>query len=89
MKPVGPIPAGFTTIGGELAIDGRKSGDLMAEAGQSPVFIYSRSMIGHRIAALRAAMPAIVWACQPCDEEDAAAGRCRCGSPGSLSSRGL
>lgn len=57
MKPVGPIPAGFTAVAGELAIDGRTASDLVETAGQTPLFVYSRSMISRRIADLRAAMP--------------------------------
>ncbi|GAB5350633.1 pyridoxal-dependent decarboxylase, exosortase A system-associated [Qipengyuania sp. 483] len=57
MKPLGPIPAGFEAIDGELAISGRKASDLVAEAGRTPLFVYSRSMIEERIALLRSAMP--------------------------------
>ena len=57
MKPLGPIPAGFEAIGGELAISGRKASDLVAQAGRTPLFVYSRSMIEHRIDLLRSAMP--------------------------------
>ena len=58
MKPLGPIPAGFSAIDGELAIGGRKASDLVAEAGTTPLFVYSRDMLRGRVAALRAAMPA-------------------------------
>lgn len=57
MKPLGPIPAGFEAIDGELAISGRKASDLVAEAGRTPLFVYSQSMIEERIALLRSAMP--------------------------------
>lgn len=57
MKPLGPIPAGFEAIDGELAISGRNASDLVAEAGRTPLFVYSRSMIEERIALLRSAMP--------------------------------
>lgn len=57
MKPLGPIPAGYTAIDGELAIDGHKASDLVAEAGGTPVFVYSRTLLTRRIADLRAAMP--------------------------------
>jgi diaminopimelate decarboxylase len=57
MKPVGPIPAGFATIAGELAISGRSVSDLVAEAGRTPLFVYSRAMIDTRMAQLRAALP--------------------------------
>ncbi|OYX91622.1 MAG: pyridoxal-dependent decarboxylase, exosortase A system-associated, partial [Novosphingobium sp. 35-62-5] len=57
MKPLGPIPPGFDTIDGVLAIDGRKVTDLVAEAGGTPLFVYSRDMLSARVVALRAAMP--------------------------------
>ncbi|NBW74741.1 MAG: pyridoxal-dependent decarboxylase, exosortase A system-associated [Sphingomonadaceae bacterium] len=60
MKPLGPIPAGFTAINGELAIGGRKASDLVAEAGRTPLFVYSRERIAARVAQLRAALPSEV-----------------------------
>ena len=57
MKPLGPIPAGFTAIAGELAISGRKASELVAEAGSTPLFVYSRELLARRVADLRAAMP--------------------------------
>lgn len=57
MKPLGPIPAGFAALDGELAIGGRKASDLVAEAGTTPLFVYSRDMLRARVAALRDAMP--------------------------------
>lgn len=57
MKPLGPIPSGFETVDGELAIGGRKASDLVREEGRTPLFVYSRAMLSDRIAQLRAAMP--------------------------------
>lgn len=57
MKPLGPIPAGFYAIDGELAIAGQKATALVAQAGGTPLFIYARDMLSQRVAALRAAMP--------------------------------
>lgn len=57
MKPLGPIPPGFAAIDGELAIAGRKASDLVAEAGQTPLFVYDAGLITARVAALRAALP--------------------------------
>lgn len=54
-KALGPIPPGFTTINGELAIGGAKASELATP--ETPVFVYSRTLIEQRIAALRAAMP--------------------------------
>jgi len=60
MKPVGPIPAGYETIAGELAIGGHRASALVAEAGRTPLFVYSREHLDTRVAALRAALPARV-----------------------------
>ena len=57
MKPVGPIPAGFAAIDGELAIAGRKVSDLVAQAGSTPLFVYSAERIVARVADLRRALP--------------------------------
>jgi len=56
VKPLGPIPPGFATLDGELAIDGRKASELAAAG--TPLFVYSGLLIRRRVAALRAAMPA-------------------------------
>ncbi|WP_324260620.1 pyridoxal-dependent decarboxylase, exosortase A system-associated [Altererythrobacter sp. H2] len=58
MKPLGPIPDGFEVIAGELAVDGRTASSLVAEAGDTPLFVYSRARLDARVAMLRAAMPA-------------------------------
>ena len=57
MKPLGPIPAGFSAIDGELAVSGFKIGDLIDQAGRTPVFVYSKEIIKKRVADLRTAMP--------------------------------
>lgn len=57
MKPLGPIPAGYAAIDGELAIAGRKASDLVAAGGGTPLFVYSREHLARRVAELRAAMP--------------------------------
>ena len=57
MKPLGPIPAGYDTVEGELAIGGRKASDLVAEAGDTPLFVYSAVHLRRRVADLRAVMP--------------------------------
>ncbi|WP_338465894.1 pyridoxal-dependent decarboxylase, exosortase A system-associated [Novosphingobium sp. ZN18A2] len=57
MKPIGPIPAGYAALDGELAIGGKKASELVEIAGRTPLFIYSRNLLTHRIAQLRAAMP--------------------------------
>ena len=57
MKPLGPIPAGYGAIDGELAIAGRKVGEWIEQAGGTPLFVYSADMIRRRLADLRCAMP--------------------------------
>ena len=57
MRPLGPTPAGFETLGSELAIDGRTASALVGEAGDTPLFVYSRALVAARVARLRASMP--------------------------------
>ena len=57
MKPLGPIPAGYEAIGGELAIGGKPASHWAEEAGRTPLFVYSRERIEQRFADLRTAMP--------------------------------
>lgn len=57
MKPVGPIPAGYEALDGELAIGGKRTSELVAEAGRTPLFVYSRAHLDARMAQLRAALP--------------------------------
>lgn len=57
MKPVGPIPDGYDALDGELAIGGRKASDLIEEAGDTPLFVYSGDLLTRRIAHLRAHIP--------------------------------
>lgn len=57
MKPVGPIPAGFGSADGVLAVGGRKVTELVEEAGGTPLFVYSAEMLRARVSDLRQAMP--------------------------------
>ncbi len=57
MKATGPIPAGYSTIEGELAIGGEAVSTLVERAGDTPLFVYSSDHISARMALLRAAMP--------------------------------
>lgn len=57
MKPLGPIPAGYEARDGQLVIGGRTARELVAEAGGTPLFVYSRGHLDARMAELRAAMP--------------------------------
>lgn len=56
-KPTGPIPPYFTAVDGELAIGGRTASALAAEAGDTPLFVYSADALAARLAELRSAMP--------------------------------
>lgn len=57
MKPLGPIPAGFACLNGELAVQGIAASRLVERAGDTPCFVYSSDMLRARVASLRAAMP--------------------------------
>ncbi|MXO59522.1 pyridoxal-dependent decarboxylase, exosortase A system-associated [Altererythrobacter salegens] len=57
MKPLGPIPAGYDSIGGELAVGGKPASALVEQAGGTPLFVYSADLMRRRMAALREAMP--------------------------------
>ncbi|MCL4672228.1 MAG: pyridoxal-dependent decarboxylase, exosortase A system-associated [Sphingomonadaceae bacterium] len=57
MKPLGPIPAGFSVIGGELAIAGHTASQLAELAGDTPLFVYSRERLDARVAELRMRLP--------------------------------
>lgn len=61
MKPMGPIPPGFSAdASGRLLIGGRDVDALIADAGDTPLFVYDLAMIRSQIAALRAALPSEV-----------------------------
>jgi len=57
MKPLGPIPAGFAALDGELAIDGHRVSELVARAGDTPLFVYSKRLLRERVARLKVDMP--------------------------------
>lgn len=57
MKPLGPIPAGFEAIDGELAIGGKRASELVAEAGSTPLFVYAKDRLDRRLTDLRSVMP--------------------------------
>ncbi|WFL77192.1 pyridoxal-dependent decarboxylase, exosortase A system-associated [Altererythrobacter arenosus] len=57
MKPLGPIPAGYEAIDGELAVGGQTVGALVERAGTTPLFVYSKEHLDRRVAELRQAMP--------------------------------
>ena len=57
MKSAGPIPPFFDTQDGELAVGGKTATELVRQAGDTPLFVYSRAAIERRMKELRAAMP--------------------------------
>lgn len=57
MKATGPIPAGYGSIDGELAIGGMTASALADRAGDTPLFVYSSGHLRQRVADLRGAMP--------------------------------
>jgi diaminopimelate decarboxylase len=57
-KPMGPIPAGFAAdADGMLLIGGRRADALVAEAGDTPLFVYDLALVDAKIARFRAAFP--------------------------------
>ena len=57
MKPLGPIPAGYESVDGVLAVGGVPVAELVRRAGGTPLFVYSSDLIRDCVAQLRAAMP--------------------------------
>ena len=58
MKPMGPIPPGFTADSeGRLLIGSRDAESLVAAAGGTPLFVYDNNLVGTKIDRFRAAMP--------------------------------
>ncbi len=57
MKPLGPIPAGFTAADGVLMVGGRPVTEWVEQAGETPLFLYDADRIRARVAQLRTAMP--------------------------------
>ena len=57
MKPLGPIPSGFASLDGELAIDGHRASELVARTGETPLFVYSKRLLRERVIRLKADMP--------------------------------
>jgi len=59
MKPMGAFPPEFAQQHGPLVIGGRSAADWVAQAGDTPLFVYDSAIVAARIARFRAAMPAI------------------------------
>jgi diaminopimelate decarboxylase len=58
-KPMGPIPPDFGSDAGMLTIAGRRADDFVAEAGDTPLFVYDLGAIERRIARFRAAFEVV------------------------------
>ncbi len=58
-KPMGAIPADFVGKGGVLRIGGWTTDALIAEAGDTPLFIYDLGAIERRVSRFRAAFPRV------------------------------
>ncbi|MFC7497907.1 pyridoxal-dependent decarboxylase, exosortase A system-associated [Enterovirga sp. GCM10030262] len=56
-KPMGAIPVEFAADGPMLTVGGRTVDALIAEAGDTPLFVYDLGMVDRRIARFRAAFP--------------------------------
>jgi len=57
VKPTGPIPPCFNADeSGHLLIGGSRAGDLVAEAGGTPLFVYDNNIVGAQIARFKGAM---------------------------------
>ncbi|WP_106639381.1 pyridoxal-dependent decarboxylase, exosortase A system-associated [Allosphingosinicella vermicomposti] len=54
-KPMGPIPPEFADQAGMLRVGGARADELVARAGDTPLFVYDAGMIASRIARFRAA----------------------------------
>lgn len=59
MKPLGPIPPHFPSLGADLLIAGRPARAWAQEHG-TPLFVYDAGVVRARVAQLRAALPARV-----------------------------
>ena len=59
-KPMGPIPAGFAAdTDGMLLIGGRRADALVAEAGDTPLFVYDLGLVDRQIARFRAVIQGV------------------------------
>ncbi len=58
-KKTGAIPADFTGSGDGLRIGGRTADELIAEAGDTPLFVYDFDIVSRRVERFRAAFPGV------------------------------
>ncbi|MDB5685663.1 MAG: pyridoxal-dependent decarboxylase, exosortase system-associated [Rhizorhabdus sp.] len=59
MKPMGPIPADYQARDRRLLLGGRTAAELIAIAGDTPLFVYDVALVRARVARFRAAFPSI------------------------------
>ena len=59
MKPMGPLPPEFVVQSGTLAIGARSLEQLMADATDTPVFVYDLAIAEARVQRFRAEFPGI------------------------------
>ena len=59
MKPMGPLPPEFADQTAALTIGGRDAEAWVAEAGDTPLFVYDVAIVTARVARFRAAFPAV------------------------------
>jgi len=55
VKRSGAVPAGFAADRGELSIAGRRVSEVIAEVGDTPLFVYDRAALSRRVASFRGA----------------------------------
>jgi diaminopimelate decarboxylase len=59
-KPMGPVPAGYEADQDDmLLIGGRRADALVAQAGDTPLFVYDLALVDAKIAAFRAAFSGV------------------------------
>ncbi len=59
MKPMGPLPLEFVGQAGILTIGGRTADALVADAGDTPLFVYDMTAIATRVTRFRDAFPGV------------------------------
>ncbi|KQM19338.1 pyridoxal-dependent decarboxylase, exosortase A system-associated [Novosphingobium sp. Leaf2] len=57
MKALGPIPVGYDSIDGVLAVGGKAVTHWVEQAGSTPLFLYDAALVRARVSDLRAALP--------------------------------
>ncbi|NVD43917.1 pyridoxal-dependent decarboxylase, exosortase A system-associated [Qipengyuania atrilutea] len=57
MKPLGPIPEHFSAREEQLLLGGETAAHWISEAGDTPLFVYSSTIIGRKVTDFRSAMP--------------------------------